>query len=268
LLITVVIYQHHRLREIFFVTCAALLCGQSRQSTLTCVYSIEAFWQVGNLYACSGTLAVGEDFRNDRKIAQVIGFHKPDLSNSNVLGVKITNAMILFPRGLDNYYPNLEALVNEAGGLIEVSREDFAPFPKLKQLHLYQHKIVSLSSNTFDSNPNLQHISFASSPLKHFGPRFFDNLKQLKSLCLSHANCINEFTLDNRGKVEEIIFRVWVNCPPSYDMLKDEILASYELGTKLDKKLNEYIAPIMTKIVATEEQVTSVSDKMKQCQCF
>lgn len=223
---------------------------------------------VGNLYACKGTLAVGEDFRKDRNVTQVIGFHKPDQTDASVLGIKINNPMVLVPRNLNKFYPNLEAFVNEAGGLIEISREDFAPFPKLKQLHLYQHKIVSLSSNTFDSNPNLQHISFASSPLKHFGPRFFDHLKQLKSLFLTTANCMNEFTLNNRAKVEEMMVQTLVNCPPSYDMLKDEILASYELETIINTKINEYIAPIMTKVVATEEQVTSLSDKVKQCQCF
>lgn len=234
---------------------AAQLYQQTHQKiVLNCAYASVYFWEIGDLYACSGIIDVGGDHDGNATIA---GFHSVGKTNQDILGVKLLNTDAEFiPGNIGNVFPNVEAFMNEAGGLTRISKEDVAQFSNLKQLHLYGHKITVLNSDLFASNPHLKHISFGGNPLQHIGSNTFDDLGSLQSIYLANANCIDASAINDRAGVKKILFKLKVSCPPSFEMIEAQILQGPAFKRKVEEQVLDKLTPLMWKLIDTEKKLS------------
>lgn len=235
-------------------------------TTLKCDFSVIAFWEVGNNYGCNGEFLL--DDRDEMNLMKITGSHLTGKTNKDVLGVKFLNqAVTRFPRGIENFFPNLEAIWCEVGELTAVTKDDFAPFPMLKQVHFYGHKIKVLNSDLFASNPNIMHVSFAGNPLRSIGSTTFTRLRELKSLYLAGANCIDKAAVNDRPGVENILALLSAKCPPSFQMIQKDFLESFDFEKKIDDQFTEKVSSLLWKIFELEKKVLSFEVKLANCNC-
>lgn len=236
-------------------------------TTLKCDFSVIAFWEIGDKYGCNGEFII-ED-REEMNVMKVTGSHLTGKTNKCVLGVKFLNpAVTRLPRGMENFFPNLEAIYSETGELTEIAKDDFAPFPMLKQVHLYKHKIKVLNSDLFASNPNVMHVSFAGNPLTTIGRTTFTRISELKSLFLLGANCIDKAVINDRPGVEDLMATLYAKCPPSFQMIQKEILESFELEKKIDDQFTEKVSSLLWKTFELEKKLLGFEVKLANCNCF
>lgn len=199
---------------------------------LDCTYSVINFWKINNLYSCSARILFIGDLRT---VSDVTQNHLAPKTNSDVTGVAIRAQDIrLLPRNLNEFYPNLESYDFLSSKIQEISREDLKGFPKLKQLHLNDNQITSISPNTFDDNPLLIAVSFINNPILYVAHNVFDNLLNLYELRFDGARCLNQKAL-TRPAVVAMLFPVLIYCPPTFEMTEDKILD----GTRFHSSMGE-----------------------------
>lgn len=230
---------------------------------LKCNFSTIEFWQVGDFYACDGEMFLSGDVYRNRNITTMVGFHKLHRSNIDVRGVKFfhvdLNAM---PKGIEKFFPNLEALWTELCGFTELSIEDFAPFKKLRQVHFSKHKLQSLKANLFAQNPQMQHVSFSLNPLKHISVKTFSNLKNLESLYLLKSGCVDQQAENSKARVEKLIARLATDCPvPSTQSIDKNFLVVPEIS-KVDNDISQDMHLLLWKILEMEKKISEIEKRM------
>lgn len=227
-----------------------------QSSQITCSFKNQEFWQLGSLYGCLAKVNLDEN----QNVNEISGAHAAGKTNEDVKGIKFeANSGKLLPTGIDVFFPFLEAIVAELSkDFIKVSREDFAPFRRLRQVHIYGNKIQELDSDLFISNPLIAHISFGGNPLKHIGHRTFESLKELASIYLVSANCINNEAQNNRPGVLKIMQTISVNCPPSSEMIIKEVLESDEFKLRVEQEMSEKTSPLAWKLFQIEEKMSKI----------
>lgn len=250
-----------RLRQALIFVAAVQLaqCFSPEKSfVLECEFKNEHFWQIGTLYECSGSFAV-DDSSWEGHFENVTGLHNPGKSDGDVRGLKIFHQKSSYiPIGLDAFLPNLEAFWTEFCDFTHVSRKDFEPFPKLKQVHFYGHKIQTLDADLFLSNPLIEHVSFGGNPLKHIGYGIFDNLKSLQSLYLENAGCASvpdASASNDRVGVLKLIKRLEASCPPSSHQV--------DCTAKTDKEFEENVLKMSWKIIEMDYAISQQEDRIK-----
>lgn len=260
----------NRNRIVVLVLFSAQFYMPSHQSiTLNCQFTVTDFWEIGNIYACKGSFTVYENLDSERLITSLLGSPDDNKTNEDVLGVKFYAVKLTFvPRGLESFFPNIKAFTATSCDFTEISQLDFIGFENLRQIHFYGNKLQSLSSDLFESKLNLQHISFGGNPLRHVGPNTFRRLKNLESLYLERSNCISAFAIRNKVEVDKLIFKLAVSCPPSYEMLEDELTKSSALIKKVDDLAMEKISSLSYQLIELEAKIKLLTDKISSCNCY
>lgn len=225
---------------------------------LRCTFKSVNFWEIGQLYGCTGTFAA-DSISASGYIIEVTGSHESGKTNDDVRGLLMKNQQSPFiPKGIAQFFPNLEAFWSENCGFTRISKKDFEPFRKLKQVHFYMNKIETLDADLFLANPMIQHISFARNPLKHVDLGTFDGLKDLRSLYLHDAGCINDGSaINNRAKVITLIDQLKTSCPPSTRSEK-----SLD-GIKSLDEFDENFVKMIWKIIEMDYTVAQQEDRMR-----
>lgn len=220
------------------------------------------FWQVDKVYGCQGNFVISDV---DQTVTGVVGNHTSLSRNEDVLGFK-PNCLGLerLPRGLEKFFPNLVAYWAEGCGITTIAKEDFAPFPNLRQVHFYGNKLESLSSDIFTSNPSLQFISFGFNPLHHIGSNTFSHLKDLRSMYLALSSCVNEHVTNDRKGVEKLVIRLKQMCPPTDQMRNLDVSVTFEQQINLKQLVDEN----RSKIAELEGIVIALQDRKIPCDCF
>lgn len=194
---------------------------------------------------------------DSRVITAVSTNHLSGRSNSDVRGLLIENQVLgLVPVNISGFFPNLEAISLNNCDLEEIKREDINGFSNLQQLHLKPNKITEIGNNLFEGNPGMKFISFTSNPIKNVAYNVFDDLNELVILDISLAKCISSDN-SNRNDVLSVIFRISVNCPPTFKMLLEKIeentVQGNDLKQQIDDQVSEKINPL-----------TGLFDEMKE----
>lgn len=230
---------------------------QVNSSTMSCDYKNWNYWQVGSLYSCVGQVSE----TSDQSVTEIFGSHVSEKSNDDVRGLYLNSPdMTVFPKNIDQFFFNIEAICVEVKTNIrELNREDLAPFKKLRQLHMFGHKIQNLKHDLFLDTPLIEHISFAGNPLKHVAHETFDGLKNLQSLYVLWTTCINEQAENDSEKVKQIIQKLIVNCPPSSEMIRNEIMDSDEFKFKIEQLVMEKTNPLTWKMFQIEEKLEKLN---------
>lgn len=116
-----------------------------------------------------------------------------------------------FPRGLENFFPNLETLVITQTGLKYFTADDIKVFPNLTSLFLNGNQLEEIYAKTFEFNEKLETIDLSANKLSNVGFNFFKFLKNLKSINLSNNVCINE-RAQNSDELKKVKIILNENC--------------------------------------------------------
>lgn len=195
----------------------------SQSVILDCTYAIKVFWNLGEQYTCTGRLVFSGDAR---RITEVAGFHLTGKSNDDVLQLVISDKNVkLVPQHIGAYFTNLNSLAIHGSSLGELSKADFAGLPKLKEVHFSNNHIKLLVNDLFVKNPALKWISFINNPITNIGYNVFDHLADLTNLRFDDVACYSAAPNDPAA-VKALISKLFIHCPPNYDMTFDRIKES------------------------------------------
>lgn len=143
-------------------------------------------------------------------ITEFIGQHQTGKKDSDVILFDITDQKTDYlPRGLSKKYVNMEILHIMSSGVKAITREDFKPMPKLKELALFNNHIEMIPNNCFDDLVHLERLSFTKNKIKTIPSKFFNLLPNLKAVYLSQneLTAIQTDLFDKNLKLEYIGFR-------------------------------------------------------------
>jgi BspA type Leucine rich repeat region (6 copies) len=172
--------------------------------------------------------------------------------------------MTLTPRNLSNFFPNLETINYRTSGLAELKPEDFSGLIHLKALLFNGNKLQEIEANLFGDTPKIHSISYSVNPIRHVAHGVFDNLKELSSLHVnSPINCINSY-VDSKADVDYFIFRLFVSCPPSFEMTEQRIFNGIKFERKIDEQISERINPLTLLIYQMDQRLQEVDARVGQ----
>lgn len=167
--------------------------ASSQALELTCFFLSEVdLAYVGPVYYCSnGQL---QEANSMTTLEAVGGAHVSGKSNADVRAMDVQSDRLVeyFPKGVDNFFPNLLMIQWFNGNLVSITAEDLRPFPGLRVLHLYINKIASLDSDLFQHTPNLAFINFATNQITSVGENLLTGLNHLTSVDFFYNPCISQ----------------------------------------------------------------------------
>jgi hypothetical protein len=121
--------------------------------------------------------------------------------------------MKFMPKGLEKLFPQIEQIYIWSSKLKELTKEDLAPFPILKNLLIHYNDLETLPSNLFEANPELIHVRFESEKLKFVGENILSPLKKLTLADFSDNPCIN-MKAWTKAEIPALIAELHNKCNP------------------------------------------------------
>lgn len=208
-----------------------------------------------DVYTCAATVFLEGDAR---VVTEIRGTHQPGRSNTEVYGFYLngandqTNMGGFVPRGLGQFFPNLQAFDVINYEAVEIAQEDLAGLDNLLQLRLTGNRIRVVPRNLLEGKNLLRTVRFNVNPtLRHVAHHVFDSLPSLIHLDFRGTCHPQENT--NRADVLRMIFRLAQECPPTSRMISEEILNDAELEAMIDRRILEQLHPL-------QQRATSVQD--------
>lgn len=133
-----------------------------------------------NVYKCNVTRVIKWKF--GKGVLRVAGDHFEGKTNDDVEEVLFRDLKLEnFPRLLNYFFPNLNAVTITNCDLQSVVKSDLHGLKHLKQLSLNGNKISSLHNDLFEDTPNVEIISFYGNRLEFIGQHLLDSLDHLQS---------------------------------------------------------------------------------------
>jgi hypothetical protein len=198
----------------FIVTLIALIIAIPQISNsikISCDFHISRRYHVlSEVYECRVENSLTVHSPNQR-IEAVSGMHFVNMSNDDVTGVRVSEKSVHFlPRGLEEFFANLELIYVGKSELREIHAGDLRPFSKLRNLDLGYNRLEIIERNLFEHNERLEVVVLRGNPLKHVHPTVFDNILRLKYLTVS--GCVDERVKDNRNGVLLLVEKMKDRC--------------------------------------------------------
>lgn len=224
----------------------------------------------GNLCGAIGLVITNQ---NDT-ITSVNGQSAP-LTDVNIL--HIFHQMInYFPKGLDKFFPNLEAIQLLHSPLKTIEQADIRPFgSKLKKFILGGNQIESLDSDLFEYNSELRWIGFQENNLKSVGKNILRPLKKLQRAYFDDNECIDKAAM-NENQVQVLVAELEEKCPGLEKSITSEISSFFSpivdlfthndfLPAKSNLEVEESVkrAEIKQEVNETPEEVPESSEDIK-----
>lgn len=178
---------------------------------INCLFENVGWSMIELKYSC-----VVQELRNPEvaEVTHVIGEHETGRENSDVEGFHTDafGALLMFPRTLARFFPNLVAIALWRNKLTSISSEDFASFPKLELLDLSDNQIETLDGNLFQHTPSLVFVDFASNSLLNIGANLLSNLDNMTYAYFGDNPC-SDLMATSREEVETLKIRFVEQCP-------------------------------------------------------
>lgn len=191
----------------------AIVFAVSAESiVITCEYDTATIVVVGDVYYCYAMVNIGDG--ETIEVENVIGNHMLGFSNDNVTLLEVTVQNLPFvPRGIDQFFRNLQAVEWYNSNLLSISAEDLEQFPNLMVLSIFEDNLVSLDSNLFMFNPNLHWLNLGDNLIEHVGADIFTDLEELAYVNFYYNPCVNR-TAFTREAVLLLNDELPILCPP------------------------------------------------------
>lgn len=189
------------------------IISTARAVTFNCTF---AFWSSSNLptvYTCY--FPEVSNFDEGEIVTAVDGWHRTGKSNVDVKALLIQDVphLSFFPRGLEKFFPNLEAFYIRNSSISALTGDELEPFKNLYWFQLaFSRNFERVPENLFDSKPLMRHISFYANNIKYVGENLFRNLPDLNYLNFQDNNCINKYAENNNEEIQALIEHLQSDC--------------------------------------------------------
>lgn len=152
-------------------------------------------------------------FINDSEfLTEVNGKHLNKMNNLDVKNLFISGPkeLTFFPKGIQNFFPNLNSIKFTKTGIISLNGDEFQAFPDLNLLDFSQNsKLERIPGNSFEFNPLITYIYFNQCNLRFIGEGLFSGLQNLLYLNVQDNFCVNDIGFYDMSRVLGVIER---NC--------------------------------------------------------
>lgn len=211
---------------ILFTLAAVNLIGGCQASILMCDFRNDDFWNRQQQYACIGSVIGEGEVRVIDRVWRMNG-HEHGLSDYNVTAVTVSNFLMhAVPRNIETHFPNLKSMSLLRLRIRKIESSDFRNVPDLVHLDLSDNEIQAISADAFTANSHLEAINLSQNPLRHIAHYVFRALTNLQSLELNRSGCVDaQFTGTGWNAFQ---FELILRCPPTSEMIGDEIFVSDE----------------------------------------
>lgn len=218
-----------------------------------CEYKLHEFPNIGSIYTCQH-YANQTDY--SLLISTVSNHVEPLRNNLHVEGFSIRSQVWeRIPRGIRNFFPNLEALEMVATRLREITWEDFEGLHRLKSLNFKGNKLQTLDGSTFQSLPQLHTISLSHNPLRHINLDTFNKSRKLKAIYLKNTSCIDQDKEGSTKEIKKYLDLLQIRCPPSLEMMQRKQVE--QIAKKTDS-LEKSISKVIQNIDKIENRLTNL----------
>ena len=113
----------------------------------------------------------------------------------------------------------------------------------------------------------MRFISFARNPIRNVAHNVFDVLPDLETVDIQQGFCINDSN-GNRNSLSTHLFRISVNCPPTFDMIFErteaKLLQGVGLERKIDNQVSDRLNPLTWSLFNTNEKVAIIDERVTQ----
>lgn len=178
----------------------------SSDVSITCIFSLEDFKSIGEIYTCEADKVIQIDEKNTEISFTTLS------GNDKVKALKFeTHLMKFFPQGITKTFSNLLAIYMNDGVLSEIHQADLQPFPQLRYLDLFENQLEVIEADLFKFNEHLEVIWLSNNRIEHINPKVFDHLTKLNFLYLMDNVCIQQ-SETNQTHVKKLIQNVKEKC--------------------------------------------------------
>lgn len=240
------------MKKFLIIFCILHLVAFSSALVFDCIFDLELFFDEMKLqYTCS----LPEGNKNERKVTNathrdiidVVGPHMKNMNNTDIRQIHIfKHKFEYFPRGLTNFFENIEAIHAGMNALAFLEKEDMKIFTKLRFLYLYNNVLQSLKSDVLEDNLDIEYVSFYGNQLAHIGSNILTPLKSLKTAYFNKNVCIDKQAVHNLREVAEIKLEISERCS---DITDEDLM-------QVLKQNNEKLINLEMKILQLSEQLS------------
>jgi hypothetical protein len=240
--------------------------------TVNCNFVSGSYIGIGNVYMCSATNIPQS---SNHMVTSVIGTHDSDMTDEDVQMVYIDGnyGLSFVPRRFTSFFPNLIGFYLYAMDFDTLNGDELEEFgEKLVWFGVFGSNLKTISSQLFDSTPNMAYVDFYYNKIQRVGRDLFTavNVTQLGVLFFSSNICINRSAY-NQADIVALINQLQVSCP--YD---DEVLGTTEMTTAattttttpaiqdcFDSKIEDFVCDINDKVGVVQSDLTSTRDDLQ-----
>lgn len=234
---------------------------------LNCVYGVENYTSVGNIYRCKATLL--SDAGNDT-VTLVYGNHQAGRNHNDVQGLHIENQnMAFFPRNVSAFFPNIKVFYFPKNSISTISRDHLIPHPNLVRLSVSSNKITSLDRDLLFDMPYLQYVHFGTNNLKHVEHDFV--LPYSGVVYFDNNPCIDTYATTPAG-ILTLKFLLLVKCPPTISQIEKTlesrpnfiktIISQVQMLTETTHSLEESHRELKTELQENKILIQNLSDEI------
>jgi hypothetical protein len=182
--------------------------------TVNCAFGTYTHNGIGTVYQCYATNSAE---LSNHTVTSVIGTHATGKTNEDVKMIYLVDnhRLSFVPRGFTSFFPNLISIYLQHTAIEALNGGELDEFgEKLTWFGLENSNLTTISSQLFDSTPNIAYVYFHSNKLQRVGSDLFTaiNVAQLKILHFTANPCINRDAY-NQTDIKALISELKVKCP-------------------------------------------------------
>lgn len=188
------------------------IISTSRAITFNCTFGYVMGPNLPSTYSCYNPIIT--NLNECDHLTAITGQHHDGKTNDDVklLGIYNNPQLAFFPRAIENFFPNLEAISIWNSNISTLNGDELNPFKNLSWLSFtFSPNLEKIPGNLFKSTPLMKHISFQSNNIKHVEEGLFGSLPKLIFLDFHQNYCVDR-NASGIAAVRSLIAHLNNNC--------------------------------------------------------
>lgn len=180
--------------------------------TLNCAFS-EIFSTTLRFFSYSCFNPVLSNSDENQIVTAVNGEHLGGRNNDDVLGLYLlfNYNLPFFPKGIENFFPNLNLLIINTTTITTLDGDELKPFNKLEFFGFHRFNLERVPGNLFKSTPMISRIMLNNNNIKHVDKDLFDGLEHLEVVDFRFNYCIDQ-RANNIAEIPSLVETLSANC--------------------------------------------------------
>lgn len=255
---------------VIFICCATFANARIFQ----CVFGTQSWMYIGDeVYSCIATISF---YGNPSVLEDVLGNHMARKNLSDVEGLIVAHQKLgQIPTNLEEFFPNLKGVDFSNSELLMISSADLKVLPNIVWFRVWKNQIISIDSDLFKHNPDLQYIDFDANWLQNVGFNLLGELRNLRLVEFNQNPCISTFASTPMA-IYDLNIQLSISCPPldttttelitqrpTTTQFPEECSVRCTLGDETDE-LRREVANLNYKVKTYEERLSELEKQMRE----